>query len=76
MNNINAVKEVVDLFLRRNQSTGEYALITIDREGDEVILEIGAKENAIELANSILFYFADDTDFSTGQASLESENDV
>lgn len=59
MNNINAVKETVDLFLRRNQSTGEYALITIDREGDEVIMGIGQKEKVIDLANSILFHFAE-----------------
>jgi hypothetical protein len=52
-------KDIVDLFLRRNQSTGEYALITIDRNNDEVVLEIGSKENAIELANSILFYFSE-----------------
>lgn len=68
-------KDIVDLFLRRNKSTGEYALVTIDRNSDEVVLEIGAKENAIELANSILFHFADDTDFSTGQAKLESESE-
>lgn len=60
--NTNTIKEVVDLFLRRNQSTGKYALVTIDREGDELVLEIGAKENVIELANSILFHFADDSE--------------
>jgi hypothetical protein len=60
MNNNRVItKDIVDLFLRRNQSTGEYALITIDRNNDEVVLEIGPKENAIELANSILFHFAE-----------------
>lgn len=53
------VKEVVDLFIRRDESTSEYALVSIDRDGDEFAFEIGSKENVIELANSILFYFAE-----------------
>ena len=60
-NNQPVVKEVVDLFIRRDESTSEYALVSIDRDGDELALEIGPKENVIELANSILFYFAENT---------------
>jgi len=55
------IKEVVDLFIRRDESTSEYALVSIDRDGDELALEIGSKENVIELANSILFYFAENS---------------
>ena len=53
------VKDIVDLFIRRNSITNEYSLVTIDHMGDEVILEIGQKEKVAELANSILFYFAE-----------------
>lgn len=55
----NTVKDIVDLFIRRNNITNEYALVTIDHMGHEVIMEIGQKEKVIELANSILFYFAE-----------------
>jgi hypothetical protein len=60
-NNQPIVKEIVDLFIRRDESTSEYALVSIDHDGDELALEIGSKENVIELANSILFYFAENS---------------